>query len=137
VAKRLPGESYNFMTELHGSTNQRRMIAEINAAYQPDLVVLDGVEAFVEGGPDQGKKINANVILAGTDRVAIDAVGVAILRYFGTTPAVSQGAIFEQEQIARAIELGVGVDSPIKIELISGDQASAAYAKQIREILDQ
>jgi uncharacterized protein (DUF362 family) len=101
VAKWLPGESYNFMTELHGSTNQRRMIAEINAAYQPDLVVLDGVEAFVEGGPDQGKKINANVILAGTDRVAIDAVGVAILRYFGTTPAVSQGAIFHKYKIAR------------------------------------
>jgi uncharacterized protein (DUF362 family) len=136
VAKWLPGESYNFMTELHGSTNQRRMIAEINAVYQPDLVVLDGVEAFVEGGPDQGKKVKANVILAGTDRVAIDAVGVAILRYFGTTPVVSQGAIFEQEQIARAVELGVGVDSPTKIELITGDQASAAYAKQIQKILD-
>jgi uncharacterized protein (DUF362 family) len=73
--------------------------------------------------------------LAGTDRVAIDAVGVAILRYFGTTPAVSQGAIFEQEQIARAVELGLGVDSPAKIELLTDDPASAAYARQIQEIL--
>jgi uncharacterized protein (DUF362 family) len=135
AAKWLPGERYNYMTELHGSSQQRRMIAEINATYQPDLVVLDGVEAFVEGGPDQGKKVKANVILAGSDRVAIDAVGVALLRYFGTTPAVSQGAIFEQEQIARAVELGLGVDGPDKIELITGDSASAAYAKQIQEIL--
>jgi uncharacterized protein (DUF362 family) len=135
AAKRLPGEPYNYMTELHGSSQQRRMIAEINAAYQPDLVVLDGVDAFVEGGPDQGKKVNTNVILAGVDRVAIDAVGVALLRYFGTTPAVSQGAIFEQEQLARAVELGLGVDGPDKIELITGDQASAAYAKQIQKIL--
>jgi uncharacterized protein (DUF362 family) len=137
AAKRLPGEDYNFMNELHSSAHQRRMIAEINAAYQPDLVVLDGVEAFVDGGPAQGKKVNANVILAGTDRVAIDAVGVAILRYFGTTEVVSQGAIFEQEQIARAVELGIGVDSPAKIELMTGDLASAAYAKQIQEILYQ
>lgn len=137
AAKWVPGESYNYMTELHGSSHQRRMIAEINATYQPDLVVLDGVEAFVEGGPDQGKKVQANVILAGTDRVAIDAVGVALLRYFGTTPAVSQGAIFEQEQIARAVELGLGVDRPDKIELITGDKASAVYAKQIQEILNQ
>ncbi|MCL4296976.1 MAG: DUF362 domain-containing protein [Anaerolineae bacterium] len=137
AAKRLPGEDYNFMNELHSSADQRRMIAEINTAYQPDLVVLDGVEAFVDGGPAQGKKVQANVILAGTDRVAIDAVGVAILRYFGTTETVSQGAIFEQEQIARAVELGIGVDSPAKIELVTGDPASATYAKQIQEILRQ
>lgn len=137
AAKRLPGEDYNFMNELHSSAHQRRMIAEINAAYQPDLVVLDGVEAFVDGGPAQGKKVQANVILAGTDRVAIDAVGVAILRYFGTTEEVSQGAIFEQEQIARAVELGIGVDSPAKIELMTSDPASAAYARQIQDILSQ
>ncbi len=136
AAKRVPGESYNYMSELHSSSQQRRMIAEINQVYRPDLVLLDGVEAFVEGGPDQGKKVQAEVMLAGTDRVALDAVGVAVLRYFGTTPAVSQGAIFEQEQIARAVELGLGVDSPARIELITGDPTSAAYASQIREILD-
>ncbi len=135
AAKWVPGESYNYMNELHSSPDQRRMIAEINTVYEPDLVVLDGVEAFVEGGPDQGKKVQANLILAGTDRVAIDAVGVAVLRQFGTTPAVSQGAIFEQEQIARAVELGLGIGSPDQIELVTGDADSAAYARQIQEIL--
>jgi len=67
--------------------------------------------------------------------VAVDAVGVAILRYFGTTPAVSRGTIFQQEQIARAVELGLGVDDPQKIELITDDPDSAAYATQIQEIL--
>jgi uncharacterized protein (DUF362 family) len=135
AAKWVPGDSYNYMNELHGSPHQRRMIAEVNAAYQPDLIVLDGVEAFVEGGPAQGKKVDAQVILAGTDRVAMDAIGVAILRYFGTTPAVSRGSIFQQEQIARAVELGLGVDGPEKIELVTDDPDSAAYAAQIREIL--
>ena len=38
------------MRQLHGSDNQRRMIAEINTAYRPALVVLDGLEAFVDRG---------------------------------------------------------------------------------------
>jgi uncharacterized protein (DUF362 family) len=135
AAKWVPGESYNYMNELHSSPHQRRMIAEINATYQPDLILLDGVEAFVEGGPDRGKLVEAQVVLAGTDRVAIDAVGVALLRHFGTTPAVSQGPIFAQEQIARAVELGLGVKGPEEIEMVTDDPESEAYAAQIREIL--
>ncbi|MFN8489034.1 MAG: hypothetical protein U0350_15715 [Caldilineaceae bacterium] len=48
---------------------------------------------------------------------------------------MSQGAIFEQAQIARAVELGVGVKGPDQIELVTGDPASAAYAQQIQAIL--
>jgi uncharacterized protein (DUF362 family) len=136
VAKKVPGNSHDFMRELHSSPHQRLMIAEINAAYRPELIVLDGVEAFVNGGPDTGKLVNAGVVLAATDRIAIDAVGVALLRYFGTTPEVSRGAIFEQEQIARAVQLGLGVTGPGQIELVTGDHGSADYAKKIAAILD-
>jgi uncharacterized protein (DUF362 family) len=136
AAKFVPGQPYNYMQELHSSPHQRRMIAEINSAYRPDLVVLDGVEAFANGGPDTGKLVHANVVLAGTDRVAIDAVGVALLRYFGTTPEVSRGTIFEQEQLARAAELRLGITRPEHIELVTGDHDSAEYVKQIRPILD-
>jgi uncharacterized protein (DUF362 family) len=137
VAALVPGVEHDYMYELHSSPHQRRMIAEINVAYQPDLIVVDGVEAFVRGGPDQGKLVDAQVVLAGTDRVAIDAVGVAILRHLGTTPAVSQGPVFEQEQIARAVELGLGVDGPDEIELVTDDPESAAYAEEIQQILRQ
>jgi uncharacterized protein (DUF362 family) len=136
AAKFVPGQPYNFMRELHSSPHQRHMIAEINAAYRPDLIVLDGIQAFVNGGPDQGKLVDSKVILAGTDRVAVDAVGVALLRYFGTTPEVSQGAIFDQEQIARAVQLKIGVGSPRLIELVTGDRESAEYAKPVRALLD-
>lgn len=136
AARTIPGNAYDFMRELHSSPHQRQMIAEINAAYRPELIVLDGVEAFVTGGPDQGKLVNAAVVLAGTDRIAVDAVGVALLRYFGTTPEVSRGAIFEQEQIARAVQLGLGVTGPGQIELVTGDRESADYARKARAILD-
>lgn len=136
AAKKVPGNSYNFMQELHSSPDQRRMIAEINTAYRPELIVLDGIQAFTHGGPEEGKLVNSNVILAGTDRIAMDAVGVALLRYYGTTKEVSRGAIFEQEQIARAVQLNLGVKSASQIELITGDRESAEYARQIRAILD-
>jgi uncharacterized protein (DUF362 family) len=136
AAKTIPGNPYNFMRELHSSPDQRHMIAEINASYKPDLIVLDGIQAFTTGGPDKGTEVNSQVILAGTDRIAIDAVGVALLRHFGTTAEVSRGTIFEQEQIARAVQLGLGASSPKQIELVTGDRESAEYAKQIRAILD-
>jgi uncharacterized protein (DUF362 family) len=136
AAKSIPGNDHDFMRELHSSPHQRQMIAEINAAYRPELIVLDGVEAFVSGGPDQGQLVNAGVVLAATDRVAVDAVGVALLRHFGTTPEVSRGPIFDQEQIARAVQLGLGVTGPGQIELVTGDQESAAFAKKIRAVLD-
>lgn len=135
AAKRVPGNDYNFMSELHSSPNQRRMIAELNAAYKPALVVLDGVEAFTTGGPHLGKKVASEVIIAGTDRVAIDAVGVAILRLFGTTPEVEKGKIFEQEQIAQAVKLGVGIGSPDQIEFLTDDKASAEYVGKIKKLL--
>jgi uncharacterized protein (DUF362 family) len=126
---------YPYMNELHGSLYQRQMIAEINTAYSPDLVVLDGVDAFVEGGPHIGKRVKADVILAGTDRVAIDAVGVAVLRLLGTTPEVSKGKIFDQDQIKRAAELGLGVKSTDQIEIVTGDLESENYTQKIRGIL--
>jgi len=131
----VPRTGYPYMGELHSSRYQRQMIAEMNTTYSPDLVVLDGVEAFVDGGPDRGKRVNANVMLAGADRVAIDAVGVAILRLFGTTPEVSRGPIFEQDQIARAVELGLGVSSPEKMQLVTDDPESEEFAGKVREIL--
>jgi len=131
----VPRHGYPYMGELHSSPYQRLMIAELNEPYSPDLIVLDGVEAFTHGGPDRGTRVQAEVMLAGTDRVAVDAVGVAILRHLGTTPEVSKGRIFEQEQIARAVELGLGVSSPEQISIITGDEESEQYAQVIREIL--
>jgi uncharacterized protein (DUF362 family) len=126
---------YNYMDELHSSDYQRHMIAEINTAYSPSLVVIDGVEAFVDGGPASGTLVQPGVVLAGTDRIALDAVGIAILRLFGTTPEVSQGSIFEQTQIARAVELGLGVQSSAKIQFVTGDVESQAYADVISALL--
>jgi len=126
---------YDYMRELHGSPHQRKLIAEINEPFKPALVVLDGIDAFVDGGPATGKKAKGEVFLASTDRVAIDAVGVAILKHLGSNEAIMGKKIFEQEQIARAVELGLGASSPSEIELISVDPQSQSYRDQVTEIL--
>jgi uncharacterized protein (DUF362 family) len=133
VGKYMGRSGYNYMSELHSSSYQRSMIAEINSVYNPALVVLDGVEAFIDDGPERGTKVWGDVILAGTDRVAIDAVGLAILRALGYRGIASQGPIFVQEQIRRAVELGLGIDGTDKIEFVTDDSESSSYASQIRE----
>ncbi len=137
AAKKVPGDRHDYMRELHTSRHQRRMIAEINASYTPDLIVLDAVSAFTSGGPAKGKLVTPNVIIAGTDRIAIDAIGVAILRMYGTTKKVSKGLIFEQAQIARAVELGLGISSPEEIEFITGDDVSSDFSKELRQMLNR
>jgi uncharacterized protein (DUF362 family) len=126
---------YEYMRELHSSPHQRKMIAEINEPFKPALVILDGMEAFVDGGPMTGKRARGNVLLGSTDRVAIDAVGVTILKYLGSNEAIMKRKIFEQEQIARAVELGLGASSPEEIEVFSADEKSRDDQDRIVEIL--
>jgi len=82
-------------------------IAEINLAYTADLIVLDGIECFVSGGPAYGKKAASNVIIAGGDRVAVDAVAVAILKFYGAE-GIGNVKVQNHEQLKRAWGIGLG-----------------------------
>ncbi|MFY9638763.1 MAG: DUF362 domain-containing protein [Methanobacterium sp.] len=135
VAKKVPGGVYNYMGELHISPYQRSMIAEINKYYNVDLVLMDGMKAFVDKGPEQGHIIEPNLIMMSDDRVAIDAVGVAILRHYGTTRDISKGNIFELEQIRRAAELDIGINSADKIKIVGLNPESEAIAGELEQIL--
>ncbi len=126
----------HMMPQLHGSPHMRKMIAEINLGYQPQLILMDGVEVFTDGGPMTGEKKTANVILAGKDRVAMDAVGLAVLKDLGSNDTIMNSRIFEQEQIKRAVEIGLGVTGPDEIHIVTKDEVSKAYAARLKSILD-
>jgi uncharacterized protein (DUF362 family) len=128
---------YHYMSELHQSPHQRKLIAEINAAFKPDLIVLDGVEAFVDGGPMNGKRVQGDVFLAATDRVAIDAVGLAILKSLGSNDRIMKTKIFEQEQIARAVEIGLGAASSSEIEVVAANRESRQYRDRVVRLLNE
>lgn len=126
-----------YMEALHISPHQRKMIAEINSAFQPKFILLDGVEAFVDGGPATGERVAGEVMLAGFNRVALDAVGVACLKHLGSNSAIMNSPIFAQEQIARAAELGLGPSGPGEVEVVAADRVSGGYALAVAAILAQ
>jgi len=124
------------MAELHMSIrSMRKMIAEINIAFDPVLIVMDAIEAFVDGGPMTGKTKRADLIIAGTDRIAIDAVGLAVLKDLGSNRSIMSKDIFEHDQISRAVELGLGISGPGQIELVTDDPASRECADRLSGIL--
>jgi uncharacterized protein (DUF362 family) len=135
VARHDPGDRYNYMFELHGSPYQRLMVAEINAAYRPFFIIMDAIKGFSTGGPEAGKLIEPGLLLASSDRVALDAAGVAILRSYGTTHEVSAGPIFKQEQLARAAELGLGAKGPDDMEILPLNDEAKELCSRIYEEL--
>ena len=135
VAKKVPGEIYDYMWELHGSPFQRQMIAEINNNYNLDFVIMDGIKAFISEGPEKGTVVKPNLLLASRDRVAIDAVGVAILKLYGAKGKIGEEEIFKQDQLKRAAGLSFGVKSTDEIKLTALNDETIDDLERIKQIL--
>lgn len=93
---------------LHVTGHLEEKIAEINLAFMPDLIILDGRKAFVTEGPTEGKLVEPKILLAGTDRIAVDVEALKILKSY---PAKNKldGDPWQLPQIKRAVELDLGV----------------------------
>jgi len=85
-------------------------IAELNTVFQPDLIIMDARKCFVTYGPDKGEIREPNLILASTDRVAIDIEGLKILKTYPVENRLDL-PLWEFPQIKRAVELGLGAKS--------------------------
>lgn len=120
---------------LSGDWHER--IAELNLAAHPHLTIADGTTIMIAGGPTSGTAAPANVLLLSGDRIALDAVAVALIRSYGAWPKVGGKTVWEQRQLRRAIELGLGVRGPEQMELVTrslrqGDASFEQLAKTIR-----
>jgi uncharacterized protein (DUF362 family) len=135
IAKYGRKDSYNYMKELHQSPDQCQMIAEINQLYSPSMAIMDATQSFIVGGPDSGETAVPGVVLASRDRVALDAVGVAILQYFGADVSFGGKTIFDHLQIKRAVELELGAKSAEEICLVTDDKRSRALADILENLL--
>lgn len=105
------------MTFLAGDWHER--IAELNLGVHPHLNVADATTMMIAGGPTSGTPAHANLLLLSGDRVALDAVAVALIRSHGAWPRVSGGTIWSQRQIKRAGELGLGARGAGEMELVT------------------
>ncbi len=59
-------------------------LADLVTAIRPHLTILDATRALVSGGPGgPGEVQKPNLIIAGTDPVAVDSVGVTVAPWYG------------------------------------------------------
>ena len=96
-----------------------RMFAQMNLPFSPTLNVMDAIVSRTTGGPTApGDVADTNMILFGKDRVAMDAVGLAILKVVGTETWIEDKPVWQQAQLAEAIKIGIGVGGPDDITLV-------------------
>ena len=103
--------------------HREEVIAELNLAYTPDLHIVDGTRIMVEGGPWEGKAVDANLIIVTGDRIAADVIGLGVLKHYSLLPQIRDVDVWEQRQVKRAVELGLGVKGEDEIDLSERDLA--------------
>ncbi len=101
---------------LSGDWHER--IAELNLGVHPHLNIADGTTVMVAGGPTSGTPAPANLLLLSGDRLALDAVAIALIRSFGAWPKLQGKRIWDQRQVKRGVELGLGIGGPDHMELV-------------------
>lgn len=106
---------------MHMPWGFKQRVAEIGLVVRPSLIVMDGREGFGDGGPDSGDRVRPGFIAAGSDPVAIDAVGLALLRLEGANDDISGRSIWKLATLERAVEIGLGVGSARDITLVGAD----------------
>jgi uncharacterized protein (DUF362 family) len=95
------------------------MIAESNLVYKPDFYISDATKCFVTDGPNLGTLREPDIVMASSDVIANDAVGLALLKTLGTIPRIQNHSVWAQPQIKRAVELKLGVSSREEITVKS------------------
>lgn len=89
---------------MHFAPGIQMKVAEINLAYEVDLVVLDGTKAFISGGPDKGELVEPNTVVVSKNRVQADIAAYKLLVEWGADLPMPPES---HPQIAHAIKIGI------------------------------
>jgi len=87
--------------------NLERKLVEIDLAWQPDLIIMDGRKAFVTGGPDKGKLVEPGIIMASGDMIATDVEALKILLSYGEKNRLDPNP-WDSSQIVTALKYRLG-----------------------------
>jgi uncharacterized protein (DUF362 family) len=96
---------------LHQDYDFSEAIVEINLIRKPDFVVIDGIVAGEGNGPLQNTPVDARIILAGRDIVAVDTVGAV---FMGFNPE-------KIPHLALARKAGLGEGDLANIKVVGGN----------------
>lgn len=92
---------------LHNGEAFYEKMVELNLAFSVDLVVTDALKCFIGGGPVHDEMAEPGIIIAGSNRVAADAVAVAVMKQYGAHGVIDK-PVQEHEQFILAEQLGLG-----------------------------
>ncbi len=68
----------------HSKYNINEALADLATAVRPTLTILDATRALTTGGPGgPGEVVKPNLVIAGTDPVAVDSFGVGVAPWYG------------------------------------------------------
>jgi uncharacterized protein (DUF362 family) len=68
----------------HGKYNINEALADLATVLRPKLTILDATRALTTGGPGgPGEVVKPNLVIAGTDPVAVDSFGVGVAPWYG------------------------------------------------------
>ncbi len=88
----------------HAQVNINQALSDLATVIKPRLTLLDATRALTSGGPGgPGEVKKLNLIIAGTDPVAVDSYGVGMVPWYGQS---FKGRQVEHLQIAHQRGLG-------------------------------
>jgi uncharacterized protein (DUF362 family) len=88
----------------HSRYNINQALADLATVLRPRLTVLDATRALTTGGPSgPGEVVKPNLVIAGTDPIAVDCFGVSVAPWYG-----QQFRGRQVEHLAAAGQRGLG-----------------------------
>jgi len=92
----------------HSRFDINQAIADLNTLLRANLIILDGLSVMTTDGPaGPGELVTCNAIVAGTDPVAVDALGVKLAPLYGRNIKPTQ-----VKHLLASEKMGVGSISP-------------------------
>jgi uncharacterized protein (DUF362 family) len=118
---------------LHNEEDHHEKLVELNLAYSADLVVADATK-IITGYTPPGVA-EPGIIVAGSNRVATDAVCVALMRHHGAE-RVSDRRVLRHEQFTIAEWLGFGSPRLRDIELRTSNVAGDPGFEEVVSVIE-
>jgi uncharacterized protein (DUF362 family) len=114
----LPGEGKKVFHDLvrdHGIEAMQEAFVDLNSVIRSHLCLIDGLYAMEgPGAPVRGKPVKMDLLIAGTDLVAVEAVGAAVM-------GVDPGSFF---YLHKAVDKGLGQECRLEGIEIRGEKLS-------------
>jgi uncharacterized protein (DUF362 family) len=100
----------------HSRININQALSDLATVIKPRLTIIDATRALTSGGPGgPGEVKKPNLIIAGTDPVAVDSYGVTIVPWYGQNFKGTQ-----VEHLLIAHQRGLGKIDPDQLKIYKG-----------------